>query len=536
MGNTISYTVKEHALDLGAKGIINGLQFDEKARRYAGIPYALPPTGEYRWQRPRPLPRSFRYANDDGMPYDAREFKPPCRQGVQISGNHKPGGSEDCLFMNIWTPVETTDEKGKLWPVMIWIHGGWFQIGNPSQDNDMDPTELISTGRLRAIVVAVGYRLNIFGFLAGSALAEESDGRSCGNFGLWDQRLAIEWVYDNIKDFGGDVGNITLAGRSAGSYSVEAQVLHEFRAQHDKPPETIPFHRIFMSSNAIPAQPKTVAEAEPQFEEVCEYFKIPLELAAKEKLSRLRGVNEDDLVSALSRLEHHTFRPVTDELFFHAGMVNYFRNGNFAREFRKRGMKVLIGEVLNEDTLYAQYNSPRQSGLDELRLQVSNYYASATTEEILKQYELPITAQVTDWKTLFGNIIADGQVRAPTRCFVEDLHRFGVPMTSIWRYRIGYRLSFIDEAVAPMSYGVTHSMDKSFWNFSITHGPTDKEKELMQSWIQILVAFVHDDENYEFGTGAIDEFKTVTPSGKIVITHDDSYNKLKDLGDIIACV
>lgn len=92
----------------------------------------------------------------------------------------------------------------------------------------MDLTELISTGGLDTLVVAVGYRLNVFGFLGGNALLEESGGVSAGSFGLWDQRLAIEWVQANIGMFGDDKDNITLAGRSAGAYSVEAQMLYDF--------------------------------------------------------------------------------------------------------------------------------------------------------------------------------------------------------------------------------------------------------------------------------------------------------------------
>ena len=82
--------------------------------------------------------------------------------------------------------------KGKKWPVMLWLHGEWFQMGDPSHEPGMDPTELISTGGLNAIVVEIGYRLNMFGFLACEELKEESGGEAVGNYGLWDQRLAME--------------------------------------------------------------------------------------------------------------------------------------------------------------------------------------------------------------------------------------------------------------------------------------------------------------------------------------------------------
>ena len=111
---------------------------------------------------------------------------------------------------------------------MIWLHGGWFQVGDPSQEESINPTDLISTGELNAVFVAVGYRLNVFGFLASEVLRQESGGHCVGNYGLWDQRLAMEWNYDNISYFGGDPNNITLAGRSAGAYSVQAQCMYDF--------------------------------------------------------------------------------------------------------------------------------------------------------------------------------------------------------------------------------------------------------------------------------------------------------------------
>jgi carboxylesterase type B len=91
---------------------------------------------------------------------------------------------EDCLRLNIWTPVPKAGEEGKKWPVMLWLHGGWFQVGDPSHEVGMNHTELMATGGLNAIFVAIGYRLNMFGFLAADALKEESGGTSVGTYGL----------------------------------------------------------------------------------------------------------------------------------------------------------------------------------------------------------------------------------------------------------------------------------------------------------------------------------------------------------------
>lgn len=324
----------------------------------------------------------------------------------------------------------------------------------------MDPTELISTGGLNAIFIAMGYRLNIFGFLSGSALLEDSDGEAAGNFGLWDQRLAMEWVKENIRYFGGDPNNITIGGRSAGAYGVEAQVLHEMR----NPTCENLIKRFYMLSNAIPAQPKTIQETESQFDEVCTYFKIPPTVSPKDKVSHLRQIPAQDLVDALENLSNHTFRPVTDDLFIHSGMVGFLTSGAFAKIFKERDMNLLIGEVLNEETLYAEYNSPSEPSISSLKHQLENYYAPATVERILPSYTLPSkNDDLQAWKRLYGSIVSDGQVRAPSRFLIKNLVDFGVDVGCVWRYLIAYRLGFIDEKVAPREFGVAHAMDKPFW-------------------------------------------------------------------------
>jgi carboxylesterase type B len=268
----------------------------------------------------------------------------------------------------------------------------------------------------------------------------------------------MEWVKEHISAFGGDPDNITLAGRSAGAYAVHAQTLHDFRTENTQSL----YHRIFMCSNAIPAQPKTVAETQSQFDEVCNYFKLPSTLTGPEKLAQLRKISSDDLVGAIKNLQHHTFRPVTDGMFIHAGMIDYQKSPEFAEQFIRRNLKLLIGEVLNEETLYSTYNAP-EPNKESLSLQVSNYYAPATTERILQYYSLPKSTDPDAWRMTYGNIVADGQVRAPSRSVARSLFEAGVTINDIWRYQIAYRLSFIDEKVAPLSFGVAHAMDKPLW-------------------------------------------------------------------------
>ncbi|KAL4972738.1 Alpha/Beta hydrolase protein [Aspergillus desertorum] len=464
---------------------IRGLQFDAKARRYAGVPYALPPTKQHRWRKPRPLPESYTYAGEvPGPAFDATKSGPVCSQKAY----HR-------LFVNIWTPAPDPlgQEKEKKWPVMLWMHGGWFQMGDPSQEAGMDPTELFSTGKLNAIVVAIGYRLNVFGFLAGPDVLADSESdenrRSGGNYGLWDQRLAAD-------------------------------------------PRL--YRRFFMDSNAIPAQPKSLSDTEEQFDELCAYFNIDLQASSAEKLSQLRQKTPQELVAAIPNLKNHTFRLVSDDLFIHHGMAEYLASKEFASAFKARKARLLIGEVLNEETLYSTYNSPTEPTIEAQRAQIGNYYAPDVAERALRCYALPKSTDLSEWKKLFGQIISDGQVRAPSRVLVSDLVCNGVDLADIWRYQIAYRLSFIDEKVAPMSLGVAHAMDKPFWNFSICYGPTPPERRLMEEWIKNLVAFVNDDASFEFGTRTVQEMKVVSPEGVIEIENDERWEELLRIGEILA--
>jgi para-nitrobenzyl esterase len=178
-------------------------------RAFKGIPYAAPPVGELRWQPPRPA------AAWEGV-RKATTFGPRCLQGRifdDIVFRDEP--SEDCLYLNVWTPAKAADER---LPVMVWIHGGGFQNGSGSEPRQ-DGERLAGKG---VVVVSFNYRLGVFGFFAHPELTKESRGGGSGNYGLFDQVAALQWVRKNIAAFGGDPGNVTIFGESAGSFSVSA--------------------------------------------------------------------------------------------------------------------------------------------------------------------------------------------------------------------------------------------------------------------------------------------------------------------------
>jgi para-nitrobenzyl esterase len=171
-------------------------------RVYKGIPYAAAATGQLRWKPPQPA-----------QPWKgilvAKSFPANCPQAPIVPGPQ----SEDCLGLNVWTPARSAAAK---LPVMVWIHGGGFQIGASAQ-SAYDGEALAAQG---VVLVSINYRMGIFGFLAHPALDRESAQGASGNYGLLDMVAALEWVKRNIGAFGGDPSNVTIFGESAGGTAV----------------------------------------------------------------------------------------------------------------------------------------------------------------------------------------------------------------------------------------------------------------------------------------------------------------------------
>ncbi|GAA0935254.1 carboxylesterase/lipase family protein [Pseudonocardia zijingensis] len=202
---------------------------DAGVRRFLGIPYAAAPTGANRWRPPQPV------APWTGV-RDATEFGPASRQlpppTTSLFCGHESAFSEDCLTLNVWTgPADDRDR-----PVLVWIHFGAFTFGSASNPL-YDGARLASRG---ITVVTVNHRLGRLGFLAHPELSAETGYGGSGNYGLMDQIAALRWVRRNIEAFGGDPGNVTLGGVSAGGDSAQ-----KLRCS---PPARELFHRVVAHS------------------------------------------------------------------------------------------------------------------------------------------------------------------------------------------------------------------------------------------------------------------------------------------------
>jgi para-nitrobenzyl esterase len=324
------------AVDAGALGIQGGTSIRAAAgpltgatrggtRAFFGIPYAKPPVGDLRWRSPVA-------AEPWTEPRDATAFGATCAQGDLIAGSGTLDGSaEDCLFLNVWAPEPAPK---RALPVLVWIHGGGFALGSGSA-SDYDGQKLVERGGV--VVVTLNYRLGAFGFLAHPELSAEKTGRgTSGNYGIEDAILALSWVRRNVQAFGGDPGNVTVFGESAGSIATSLLLV--------APSARGLFHRAAMESGVAlgfdnllgPAEAKGVA------------FGEKLGCGASGAEGCMRGKTTADIVAAegvfTGILHGVAWSPVADGVVVPTDAVKAF-----AAPTR---VPVLVGSNLNEGTLF----------------------------------------------------------------------------------------------------------------------------------------------------------------------------------------
>jgi len=186
---------------------------NQRVSVFKGIPFAKAPVGDLRWKAPErmePFDKPYKAYSFGPIPY---QYRVPA--GSMTENEFYPykwDMSEDCLYLNVWTPARKPDEK---LPVAVWIFGGGFSRGySNKQETDGD-----SFARRGCVYVDFNYRLGVFGFMGSSALAKENEHDSSGNYGLLDQMAALSWIRENISAFGGDPDRVTIFGQSAGAMS-----------------------------------------------------------------------------------------------------------------------------------------------------------------------------------------------------------------------------------------------------------------------------------------------------------------------------
>ena len=286
-------------------GDVEGTVEEGNINVFKGIPYAAPPVGDRRWQPPQP-PSDW-----DGV-RAADRFGPRCMQ-PRLFGDmifRSAGMSEDCLYVNVWTPTTSPDEP---LPVLVYFYGGGLVAGDGSEPR----YDGASMAREDIVVVTLNYRLGVFGFLAHPELTAESPHNASGNYGLLDQVQALSWVQDNIAAFGGDPSQVTIAGESAGSMSVSAQMASPLSADL--------FDRAIGESGAIlgTLPPVSLGEAEQQGAQFAEQI-------GAASLADLRRLSSSRLFELAAKPGVSRFQLAVDGHFFPRSPTEVYANGEQA--------------------------------------------------------------------------------------------------------------------------------------------------------------------------------------------------------------
>ncbi len=273
-----------------ANGIVEGTLEKSGIRSFKGIPFAAPPVGAFRWREPQPVQnwQGIRKADHFGP----RAMQPPIFGDMNFRSD---GMSEDCLYLNIWAPAQ----QAKALPVLVYFYGGGFVAGDGSEPR-YDGESMAQKG---IVAITVNYRLGLFGLMAHPELSKESPNHASGNYGLLDQSAALEWVQKNIAAFGGDPSRITIAGESAGSISVSAQMASPL----SKNRIAAAIGESGSLLGALPAVPLSQAEQTGlQFAQA----------AGASSLAALRAMNADSLLNAATRFGPFRFSMNIDGYFF----------------------------------------------------------------------------------------------------------------------------------------------------------------------------------------------------------------------------
>jgi para-nitrobenzyl esterase len=295
------------------------------ARKFLGVRYAAPPTGQRRWQPPV-VPTRWT------LPANATAFGNHCPQVPSPFGT--PSTNEDCLFLNVFTPPLTSLVRR---PVMLWIHGGALHLG---QSEDYDPTPLVKQG---VVVVTINYRLGALGFMAHPELSAASTTHTSGNYGLMDQQFALKWVQRNIANFGGNPDNVTIFGQSAGGLSVHAHMT--------SPASRGLFDQAIVQSGGITLDPIPLATAEALGRDIATRAGC-----TSQSLSCLRSLSVEQLLANQLPPGAIGFFPNLDNNVLPRTFRSAFTSGNFNRT------PVIEGSTHDEWSLFVALTELQNGG------------------------------------------------------------------------------------------------------------------------------------------------------------------------------
>jgi para-nitrobenzyl esterase len=378
-------------------------------RGFLGIPYAAPPTGDRRWSPPQPA------APWTGV-RAATAFGARCVQArVYDDMVFRDEAGEDCLYLNVWTPA-----RAERLPVMVWIHGGGFVAGSTSEPRQ-EGTRLAQKG---VVVVSLNYRLDVFGFLAHPELTAERG--ASGNYGLMDMVAALAWVKKNAAGFGGDPGNVTIFGESAGSLAVSALMASPLAQGlfHKAIGESGAFFADGLPDDAMRTPSRATSEA------------LGLELqkaAGATSLAGLRKVPaETVLKAARSFAGTREFQPTLDGVVLPRPVRDVFADGKQSR------VPLLAGWNADELRFVVTLLSPARPTRAGFEEQVRKWFG-AGADPVLAAYAPRSDEDAVD---AFAEIVSDLHFGVPTWRFIESHARTSGAV--VYRYRFDREIPLPD--------------------------------------------------------------------------------------------
>lgn len=398
-------------------GVLEGTYEKSSAiNSFKGIPFAAPPVGDLRWKPPQPV------KHWDGV-RPAQKFGPRAMQ-LPLFGDmnfRSDGVSEDCLYLNVWTP--TRSGKQKL-PVLVYFYGGGFVAGDGSEPR-YDGESMATKG---IVAVTVNYRLGLFGFFAHPDLTRESPHHASGNYGLLDQHAALEWVKRNIAAFGGDPQRVTIAGESAGSISVSAQMASPL----SKGLFTSAIGESGSIIGALSAVPLADAEAKGV------KLASALGIGASPSLAALRKMPAEELLQTAAKAGVMWFSPTVDGYFLPADPVQIFAHA-------KQMHVPLLAGVNSEESGYSAVLGRAPPTVEDYRAALLRLYPGKA-DEVFKLYP---AATETEVKEAAQALASDRFISHSTWTWMELATKTGGRPTYYYLY----------DHPRPQSHGAVHSAE-----------------------------------------------------------------------------
>jgi len=471
-------------------GMVSGFYNKDKSiKEFSGIPYAAPPVGDLRWKAPEPVQswdgvRQLTHFSDAAMQSKA----PPILSkllGLSLGTNEllRNSGiksnekvSEDCLYLNIWSGAKSNSERR---PVIVYIHGGSFVFGSGS----MDLYNGENMAKKGVVFVNINYRLGIFGFMSNPELTKESEYNASGNYGILDQIAALKWVKNNIAEFGGDPDNVTIAGESAGSGSVNILMA--------SPLAKGLFHRAIGESGAFFSMESkesggnpspTLAEAEQNGVEFQKSLK-------KASLEDMRKMSAKDLLKAS---KNETIVPNIDGYVLPDTVYNIFEEG------KQNDVPIIVGSNSDEGSLLtlpwpaygavdaAEFKIIAEKRYGDMTNDLLKLYPADTDSQAVKaQVEIPrdqlFTWQMNTWAKLQSKT---GKSKAYYYYFnrVQPGPRRFMELGAYHSAEIAYAYNNLDKINLPYTEVDRNLSDvmSSYWvNFAATGDPNG---ETLPTW------------------------------------------------------